>query len=281
MHKILITGAAGSIGSILTKELFLQGSNSIVAIDNNESALFNLKYECSEIGEQSELMIEIADIRDKGRLTQLFNKYCFDIIYHCAALKHVPLLQLNIEEAIKTNLLGLLNVLDLAECYNIKKFVFISTDKAINLESAMGLTKKLGEMMVKNYKYKGISVRFGNVWGSRGSVSKIWQHQINKNKPITITDDRMERYFMTIDEAVKLIIKAGKVGKQGEIYILDMGEKKKIIEIAKDMIKKTGKDLKIKFIGIRQGEQLSEDLMTKEEELRCIKKNKFFIIKNV
>jgi FlaA1/EpsC-like NDP-sugar epimerase len=184
------------------------------------------------------------------------------------------------EEAIKTNIIGTNNVISESKKWEcLEKFVYISTDKVVNAHCIMGISKKFGEVLTVNQGKGFVAVRFGNVMGSRGSLLPIWEEQVNKGRPITITDERMERYFMTIDEAVKLVIKAAKDGKGGEVYILNMGNPVKIIDLAKSLVKSLGRDIPIETIGIREGETLGERLMTDEEEKRAIKKGEFYIIK--
>lgn len=260
--RILITGIAGSIGSELARQL--AKDNKVYGIDNNESGLFDTL--------QGELKGRVGDIRDANTIRDVFSDFKPQVVFHCAALKHVPLMEQQELEAINTNILGLHNVLHYAGVYPIEKFVFISTDKAVNPDSIMGGTKRLGEIMTRN-KGKGfIAVRFGNVLGSRGSLIPIWEKQLNQGQAITVTDKRMERFFMTIEQACDLVIKAGDDGKGGEIYILDMGEPIKILDLAKQFTNK------IKITGIRPGEKLTEKLMTTEEESRAVKKGKFYII---
>lgn len=262
--RILITGIAGSIGSELARQL--AKFNKIYGIDNNESGLFDILSETKVNG-------RVGDIRDKDTIRDVFSDFKPQVVFHAAALKHVPLMEQQELEAIYTNILGLHNVLQYSQIYPVEKFVFISSDKAVSPDSIMGGTKRLGEIMTKN-KGKGyVAVRFGNVLGSRGSLIPIWEKQLNQGQAITVTDKRMERFFMTIEDACDLVINAADDGQGGEIYILDMGEPIKILDLAKQFTNK------IKITGIRPGEKLKEILMTKEEEGRAIRKNKFWIIK--
>lgn len=261
--RILVTGIAGSIGSELARQL--AKSNKVYGIDNNESGLFETL--------QGNIQGRVGDIRDKDTIRDVFSDFKPQIVYHAAAYKHVPLMEQQELEAINTNILGLHNVLHYSQVYPVEKFVFISTDKAVSPDSIMGGTKRLGEIMTKN-KGKGyVAVRFGNVLGSRGSLIPIWEKQLNAGRPITVTDKRMERFFMTIEDACELVIKASDDGVGGEIYILDMGQPIKILDLAKQFTKN------IKITGIRPGEKLTEKLMTSEEESRAIRKDKFWIIK--
>lgn len=262
--RILITGCAGSIGSELLRQLCKE--NKIYGIDHNETGLFDIISECGVTG-------RVGDITDANTVRDVFSDFKPQVVYHAAARKHVTPMEQQPLEAINTNVLGLYNVLQYSKIYPIEKFVFISTDKAVDPDSIMGATKRLGEIMVKNSGKGYVAVRFGNVLGSRGSVIPIWQRQIDKGLSITVTDKKMERYFMTIEEACELVIKAGNEGKGEEIYILDMGERVNVLELAKKLTNK------IKITGIRQGEKLIEKLMTAEEESRAVKKDKFWIIR--
>jgi len=272
--RILITGGGGSIGSELVRQLCI--NNKIFILDNNETATFDLTEELKQKGYW--VNCRVGDIRNKDTVFDVFSDFKPQIVFHVAAYKHVSPMEHYPEEAVETNILGTQNILREAyrwEC--LEKFVFISTDKAINSNSIMGATKRVGEIMVRNKK--GIVVRFGNVLGSRGSVIPIWQKQIEEGNMLTVTHPKMERYMMTIPDAVELVIKATEEGQGGEIFILDMGEPVNILNLATDIIKRTGKDIDIKMIGVRPGEVLTERLMTLEEEKIAVKKDKFFVIK--
>jgi FlaA1/EpsC-like NDP-sugar epimerase len=252
----IVLGAAGSIGSELCRQL-----KNVVAVDTDESGLFDL-----------EATPEIANIRNRERLAELFEKYRPKVVYHAAAYKHLSNYEReHMEEIVLTNVIGTLNVIKLCEKYKTK-LVFISTDKAVNPTSLMGTTKLLGEIMVK--RAGGVVVRFGNVIGSRGSVIPIWEKQVRNNDPITITDPEMKRYFMTIPDAVKLVIEAGKKGKPGQTLILDMGEQRYITKVAEELFG----DYPVKITGTKEGEKLEEELMTPEENKRAIKKGNFYIL---
>lgn len=267
--RVLITGAAGSIGSELCRQLYK--THTIYGLDQNESELYLLS---QELG----IAIRVGDIRDQETVRNVFDDFKPEIVYHAAAYKHVSPMEVTPLEAIKTNILGLHNVLEYSKIYETKKFVFISTDKAINSNSIMGATKRVGEIMVKNSGVGYVVVRFGNVLGSRGSLIPIWQKQIDSKKPITVTDERMTRYMMTIEEAVSLVIKAGQIGKGGEIILFEMGKPINILDMAKRLVKELGRG-EIKIVGIRPGETLDEKLMTVEEEATAVKKGQFWIIK--
>ena len=252
-----VLGAAGSIGSELCRQL-----KNVVAVDTDESGLFDLEG----------VIPEIANIRNRERMVELFDKYRPKIVYHAAAYKHLSNYEReHMEEIVLTNVIGTLNIIKLCEKYK-SKLVFISTDKAVNPTSLMGTTKLLGEIMVK--RSGGVVVRFGNVLGSRGSVIPIWQKQFKERKPITITDPRMKRYFMTIPQACRLVIQAGKIGKPGDTLILDMGEQRLITEVVAEMFP----GYPIRIIGAKEGEKLEEELMTESEKSRVIKIGKFYIL---
>ncbi|MFZ2152248.1 MAG: polysaccharide biosynthesis protein [Minisyncoccia bacterium] len=269
---IYCSGGAGSIGSELVRQLCVK--NTVAILDNNETALFDLVEELTQKGHK--VFGHVGDIRDESVLERMSAKFFMpEIIFHCAALKHVTPSAWNPREYVTTNILGTLNVLDFAEKHNVK-VINISTDKTIQASSIMGSTKRVSEIAVKNAGH--VSVRFGNVLGSRGSLIPIIQRQLDKGEPITITDGRMTRYFMSIEQACALIIEATTY-KGGTILIMDMGEKKNILELAKEILNKVGKpDHEIKMIGMRQGETLTEELMSEEESQRAVKEGNFYVL---
>jgi len=277
MHKnkrILVAGGAGSIGSELVRQL--APHNKIFVFDQNESDCFDLTEELSQEGYW--VKPRIGDIRNKETVADLFADFKPQIVFQAAAYKHVSPMEMYPEEAISTNINGTYNLLHEAKRYEcLEKFVFISTDKAVQSNSVMGATKRVGEIMVKNQG--GIAVRFGNVMGSRGSLLNIWQRQMDSGKPLTVTDARMERYMMTIPEAVSLVIKASIIGEAGSIYILDMGEPVNIKDLALEILGKAGKPKKINIIGVRPGETLTEVLMTEEERNTAKKVKNFWVLK--
>ncbi|MCK9370399.1 polysaccharide biosynthesis protein [Candidatus Dojkabacteria bacterium] len=265
-ERILITGGAGSIGSELAKQL--NKENQVFILDINETELFNLI-------ESEKMNGVVGDVRDKEVLEEIFARFQPAYVFHCAALKHVTPSAWTPKIYIDTNIGGTINVLELAKKYGVK-MINISTDKVVNPESIMGATKKVAELAVKNDKE--VSVRFGNVLGSRGSLLEIWNRQMKEGKPLTVTDSRMERYFMEIPDACELLIEAAEVGEGGQILIMDMGEPVNILELAKEIITKKKYGLEPEIIGARPGEKLSEDLMTTTEKELAVKKDKFYII---
>lgn len=266
--KILITGAGGSIGSGLVKKLVHYGFKHLVLLDHSEYLLFTIVHQLDY-----KYQYYLADIRDKERLEEIFLKEKPDIVFHTAALKHVPLLEENPKEAIKTNVMGTLNLVEVSK-HNVKKFIFISSDKAIRPTSIMGATKRIGEMICQFYKSQYdivfTSVRFGNVLGSSGSVIPIFKEQIEKGGPVTVTDPNMKRYFMSIEQACDLLIKTMIISnKNDDVFFLYMGEAINIYELAKFMILSAGKmpdkDIKIQFTGLRPGEKLFEEINHDDE----------------
>mgnify|MGYP001577519663 CR=1 FL=1 len=268
--RILITGIAGSIGSELARQLYQD--NKIYGLDLSEMGLHRLK---RELG----IPVRVGDVRNRETLRNVFEDFKPQVVIHAAANKSVDMMEYTPSEAVSTNVNGTENVLDYSKIWEVEKFVYISTDKVVNSTSIMGQTKKLGETMTVNSGKGYVAVRFGNVIGSTGSLIEIWEDQINQGKPITITDERMARFFMTIPEAINLVIQAAELGKGGEVICFEMGKPVQIRELAEGIIKKLGRDIPMETIGNRGGEILEERLMTLEEEKRAIKKDKFFIIK--
>ena len=270
--RILITGGAGSIGSELVRQLAPR--NKIFILDINETATFDLREELRQKGYW--VHSRVGDIRDVDTIQDVFEDFKPQYVFHAAALKHVTPNEEYPIEAIRTNILGTYNLLYEAKRWEcLKKFIFISTDKVVNAKSKMGITKLCAESLVTSEGKGFIAVRFGNVKNSRGSLLEIWRKQYLNNQPLTITDLRMQRYFMSIKDACKLVIKATKLGKGGETFILDMGKLQKIIALKEELYG----EYPIKIIGIRQGETLDEKLMTVEEQTRAVKKGKLWIIK--
>lgn len=270
---ILITGAAGSIGSGLVRQIAAYRPEKIILLDQAESPLYDLQNELIADFPQLNFEVVIGDIRSYDRMKNLFETFKPRFVFHAAAYKHVPLMENNPSEAVLTNVLGTRNLVDLALENNVFKFVMISTDKAVNPTNVMGASKRIAEIyaQAKNgeNRTKFITTRFGNVLGSNGSVIPLFQRQIENGGPITVTDERVTRFFMTIPEACQLVLEAGVMGDGGEIFVFDMGESVKIIDLAKKMIKlsglELGKDIEIKVTGLRPGEKLYEELLAKEE----------------
>lgn len=270
--SILVTGGAGSIGSEIVRQICTYSYKSLIIIDQAESALYDLQQELKQNGFHDFIPI-VGDIRDRNRLNLIFSEYNPDIVFHAAAYKHVPLMEYNSYEAIKINIGGTKTVADLSLIYGVEKFVFVSTDKAVNPTNVMGASKRIAEMyigcMQKEQKTKFITTRFGNVLGSNGSVIPLFRKQIENGGPLTLTHKDITRYFMTIPEASQLVLEAGAMGSGGEIFIFDMGESVKIYDLAKNMIKLSGlrypQDIDIKITGLRPGEKLYEELLANGE----------------
>ena len=270
---ILVTGAAGSIGSGLVKQIGNYEPKTIVLLDQAESALYDLQQELHSKGNLFPFDVVIGDIRNYDRLKRVFDFYKPEYVFHAAAYKHVPLMENNPSEAVLTNVKGSKNLVDLALEYDVQKFVMISTDKAVNPTNVMGASKRVAEIYAQTKNQLGktrfVTTRFGNVLGSNGSVIPLFQKQIEQGGPLTITDERITRFFMTIPEACQLVLEAGSMGQGGEIFVFDMGKSVKIIDLAKKMIQlsglELGKDIEIKVTGLRPGEKLYEELLASEE----------------
>jgi FlaA1/EpsC-like NDP-sugar epimerase len=273
---ILVTGAAGSIGSEIVRQLIAYFPSKVILVDQAESALFDLEYELSgKVPANVQLIVNVADVSDTRRLSKVLNNHIPDIIFHAAAYKHVPLMENNPYEAIKTNVIGTRILAELAAELGVEKFVMVSTDKAVNPTNVMGATKRLAEMytqsmnQLEGVKTKFIATRFGNVLGSNGSVIPLFKKQIERGGPVTVTHPEITRYFMTIPEACELVLEAATMGQGGEVFVFDMGESVKIIDLAKKMITLSGlridKDIEIKYTGLRPGEKLYEELLNNDE----------------
>ena len=272
--KILVTGAGGSIGSEICRQVAKFKPKEIVILGHGENSIYQLNMEL--VGKYSQhftITPVIADVQDRKRIFEVMDKYKPDVVYHAAAHKHVPLMELNPREAVKNNILGTRNVAEAASHARVKAFVMVSTDKAVNPPNIMGATKRLCEMIVQDMATRSeytkfVAVRFGNVLGSRGSVIPLFKKQIAEGGPITVTHPDIVRYFMTIPEAAQLVIQAGALARGGEIFVLDMGQPVKIVELAKNLIRLSGfdeGDIEIKFTGLRPGEKMYEELLNEGE----------------
>jgi len=288
--RVLVTGAGGSIGSELCNQISQFNPEKLYALGHGENSLFLLPSKIrswSKQKQKEELEIIIADVRDRDRILHIFNRIQPEIIFHAAAHKHVPLMEENLEDAITNNILGTRILLDLSKKAGVERFVYISTDKAVDPINVMGMTKKVGEMMISQAAMETgkpyVSVRFGNVLGSRGSVVPFFKNQIEAGGPVTITHPDVERFFMTIPEAVQLVLQASALGTANEIFVLDMGEQIKIQDLATELIQlsglEVGQDIELVYTGLRPGEKLSEELFnldevptnTKHDKIRAVK----------
>lgn len=283
--RVLVTGAGGSIGSELCRQIAKMSPSHVTLLGKGENSIYEIHQEL--ISKFPNLAIEpvIADVRDKPRIFNIFSSVQPQVVFHAAAHKHVPLMEAQPVEAVRNNIFGTQTVAEAADRVNVEKFVLISTDKAVNPTSVMGATKRVAEMLIQNMnrisKTSFVAVRFGNVLGSRGSVIPLFKKQILKGGPITITHPDMKRYFMTIPEASQLVLQAGALAQGGEVFVLDMGEPVKIVDMAKDLIElsglEPGRDIEIKFTGLRPGEKLFEELLTAEEGTSSTKHEKIYV----
>lgn len=282
---VLVTGGGGSIGSELCRQIAGFGPKQLIILDNYENNLYDIQNELLYQYTDLNMVPVIANIREKQRLESIFAKYRPGVVFHAAAHKHVPLMEANPTEAIRNNVFGTMNVAECADKFGAKRFVLISTDKAVNPTNIMGATKRIAEMIIqavnKHSKTEFVAVRFGNVLGSNGSVIPLFKKQIEQGGPVTVTHPDVIRYFMTIPEAVQLVMQAGAMAKGGEIFVLDMGQPVKIYDLARNLIKLSGfepdVDVKIEFTGLRPGEKLYEELLMAEEGLQATKNDKIFI----
>ena len=273
---IMVTGGGGSIGSELCRQIAGHNPKQLVIVDIYENNAYDIQQELSRKFPDLDLVVLIASVRNTLRMDKIFEEYRPEIVYHAAAHKHVPLMEDSPNEAIKNNVLGTLKVVQAADKWKVKKFVLISTDKAVNPTNVMGASKRICEMIVQTYNNRSetefVAVRFGNVLGSNGSVIPLFKKQIEEGGPVTVTHPDIIRYFMTIPEAVALVLQAGAYAKGGEIFVLDMGEPVKILDLAENLIKlsglRVGDDIEIVFTGLRPGEKLYEEMLMNEEELK-------------
>lgn len=289
-QTVLVTGGGGSIGSELCRQIAKLSPKKLIILDIYENNAYEIQQELiRQYHEKLNLDTQIASVRDKRKLDYLFSQNKIDVIFHAAAHKHVPLMETTPEEAVKNNVFGTLNLVLLADKYHVKKFVQISTDKAVNPTNIMGATKRICEMIVqtmdKQSETKFVAVRFGNVLGSNGSVIPLFKEQIQEGGPVTVTHPDIIRFFMTIPEAVSLVLTAGGLAKGGEIFILDMGEPVKILTLAENLIRLSGfkpyEDIPIEFTGLRQGEKLYEEILLNEEGMKKTANKKIFIGKPI
>lgn len=284
---VLITGAAGSIGSELSRQIAKFNPSLLMLLDQDETGIFNISEELKNKFPHLAVESLVADILDRKKIEEVFEKFKPKVVFHAAAYKHVPLMEAQPDEAVKNNIFGVKNLAEVSLKNNVEKFIFISTDKAVNPTSVMGATKRVGEMICQAYNQKNnvkfISVRFGNVLNSRGSVMPTFKEQIRKGGPVEVTHPKMKRYLMLISEACLLVMQSGSMGKGGEVFVLDMGKPIKILDLAKEMIKLSGleldKDIAIVFTKPRPGEKLFEEMLTAEEGTIATQNQKIFMAK--
>jgi len=285
---ILVSGAGGSIGSELCRQISRFSPEALVLVEYSENNLFQIELELREVFPDLTIHPELVDIKDRDRLQKVFKQYQPQVVFHAAAFKHVPMMERHPHSALRNNVVGTKNLAELSDQYRVETFIFISTDKAVQPTSVMGATKRIGEMIIQEMNSKSntnfAAVRFGNVLGSSGSVIPTFERQIKKGGPVTVTDPRMTRYFMTIPEAAQLVIQAGAMAQGGEIFVLDMGEPVKIMDLAEDLIRlhglEPGRDIKIEIIGIRPGEKLHEGLFNPNEIMATTYHDRIFISEN-
>jgi FlaA1/EpsC-like NDP-sugar epimerase len=288
----MVTGGGGSIGSELVRQIARYNPKQIIIVDIYENNAYEIQQELvMEYGDELDLVTLIASVRDYFRINQIFERYKPQIVFHAAAHKHVPLMECSPMEAIKNNVIGTFNVATLAQFHDVQKFVMISTDKAVNPTNAMGASKRCCEMIVQylSQQHEGttefVTTRFGNVLGSNGSVIPLFKKQIEQGKPVTVTHEDIIRYFMTIPEAVSLVMEAAAIAHGGEIFVLDMGQPVKIVTLAENLIRMYGKvpykDVPIVFTGLRPGEKIKEELLMMEEGLKKTSNKLIFIGKQI
>ena len=282
---VLVTGAGGSIGSELCRQMLLAGPKRLLLLGRGENSIYEIATELSMHAYQDRLTLIIADVQDVERMEAIFERHKPTVVFHAAAHKHVPLMEMHPSEAVKNNVFGTFNVAFLSKKAKVKRFILISTDKAVRPSSVMGATKRVAEMIVSALSRESdatsfLSVRFGNVLGSRGSVVPLFRRQIAAGGPVTVTHPDVERYFMTIPEAVNLVLQAGSIGDNGQLFLLDMGEPVRILSLAQHMIAlsgyEPGVDIDIQFTGLRPGEKLKEELLTDNEDLSPTEHHKIF-----
>ncbi|MFH1096478.1 MAG: nucleoside-diphosphate sugar epimerase/dehydratase [Candidatus Desantisbacteria bacterium] len=281
---VLVTGAGGSIGSELCRQICKVKPKQILLLGHGENSIYQIDRELRASYPFVQTEPVICSVVDNVKLNYVMKRYQPNVIFHAAAYKHVPLMQKFPEECVKNNIIGTLNVVMAADKYNVKKFVSISTDKAVNCVNNMGISKRIAEMLIQSYskvsRTEFMIVRFGNVLGSRGSVVPLFKEQIAKGGPVTVTHPEMTRFFMTMPEAAQLVVQAGAIGKDGDVFVLDMGDPVKMLDMAEDLIRLSGFepyiDIPIEFIGIRPGEKLYEELLTDKEGTVATKHERIF-----
>lgn len=272
-RAVLVTGAAGSIGSELCRQILEYGPSVLLCLDQSETGVFYLQRGLAKLRPDSPTIFCVADVGDQERLSKLFAEHKPEVVFHAAAYKHVPVMEGNVQEAVKNNVFGLLNLLEVAEKSGCKSMVVVSSDKAVNPTSIMGATKRLNELIIASRPMNGmrcVSVRFGNVLGSNGSVVPVFQEQLRTGQPLTITHPEIKRFFMTGREAVSLVLQAFAIGSHGDILVLDMGEPVRILDLARTLIRLSGRserEVGIRFTGLREGEKLMEELFYESEEI--------------
>jgi FlaA1/EpsC-like NDP-sugar epimerase len=284
-RRVLVTGAGGTIGSELARQVARFNPETLLLLGLDETSVFEVERSVRAILPEAEVVPLVADLRNSTHIEQLFERHRPHVIFHAAAHKHVPLMEAQPDEAVRNNVGALWTLCELADRFRVETFVFISSDKAVNPTSVYGATKRVGELLVTAYagrsKTRFVSVRFGNVLASRGSVIPIFQEQIRNGGPVTVTHPDMTRYFMTVTEAAQLVIQAGAMGSGGEIFVLDMGEPIRIVDLAQNLIRlsglRPGEDIDIVFTGIRPGEKLYEELLTREDRTRASRHERIFI----
>tara|TARA_R100000908_G_C3742536_1_gene138648 strand:- start:121 stop:1182 length:1062 start_codon:yes stop_codon:yes gene_type:complete len=283
--RILVTGGAGSIGSEIVRQLVKFNASTVTVFDNAEASMFHLEQEISRFNPKSHIKYVIGDVRDKYRLEEVFDSFKPNIVFHAAAYKHVPMMEANPIEAIKTNVLGTMNVSNISYMNEVEKFVMVSTDKAVNPTNVMGATKRIAELYTQFLETKSatnfIVTRFGNVLGSEGSVIPTFIKQIERGGPVSVTHKEVIRYFMTIPEACQLVLQASVLGKGGEVFLFDMGEPVSINDLAKNLIKHFKSNSKIEYIGLRPGEKLYEELLCDGENMITTEDNNIMKLNHI
>ena len=288
-QTVLVTGGGGSIGSELCRQIAAAGPKKLIIVDIYENNAYEIQQELKRRYPKLNLIVLIASVRNTNRMNKIFETYLPNVVFHAAAHKHVPLMEDSPNEAIKNNVFGTLKTVQAADRYGVERFVLISTDKAVNPTNIMGASKRICEMIVQAYSRRSqtqfVAVRFGNVLGSNGSVIPLFKKQIKEGGPVTVTHPDIIRYFMTIPEAVSLVLEAGAFAEGGEIFVLDMGDPVKIVDLAKNLIRLSGyipnEDIMIEYTGLRPGEKLYEERLMEEEGLKTTENNRISVAKPI